>query len=76
LTVIHQDSADRYHVVGSITTPMGSRNMGLDPTSHRIYVAAATFGPPPNAGVGGRAGRPPVVPGTFKLLVIERQRTP
>src|SRR5258706_16144432 len=42
LTVIHQDSPDNYHVVGSIATPTGSRNMGLDPTTHRIYVAAAT----------------------------------
>ncbi len=75
LTVIHQDSADKYHVVGSVTTPMGSRNMGLDPATHRIYVAAATFGPPPAPPAGapqGRGGRATVVPGTFKLLVIER----
>jgi hypothetical protein len=32
LTVIHQDSADKYHVAQSIETPRGSRNMGLDPT--------------------------------------------
>src|SRR5258705_8745141 len=30
LTVIHQDSPDKYHVAGSVPTPMGSRNMGLD----------------------------------------------
>src|SRR5436190_13402404 len=52
LTVIHQDSADKYHVVGNVSTPMGSRNMGLDQTLHRIYVAAAMFGPP--QGRGGR----------------------
>jgi DNA-binding beta-propeller fold protein YncE len=67
LTVIHQDAPDRYRVVGSVETPQGSRNMGLDPTSHRIYVAAAQFGPPPN----GR-GRGPVLPDSFKILVIER----
>ena len=71
LTVIHQDSPDKYHVVGNVMTPTGSRNMGLDPATHRIYVAAATFGPAP-AAAGGRAGRPAVVSGTFKLLVIER----
>jgi len=56
-------------------TPTGSRNMGLDATTHRIYVAAATFAPPaaPPAGAPqGRGGRATVVPGTFKLLVIER----
>jgi DNA-binding beta-propeller fold protein YncE len=75
LTVIHQDSADTYHVLGSVKTPIGSRNMGLDPTTHRIYVAAAMFAPPPRPPGGapqGRGGRATVKPGTFKLLVIER----
>jgi len=68
LTVIHQDSADKYTVTGTIKTPTNSRNMGLDPTTHRIYVAAATFEAP----AAGSRGRPGVVPGTFKLLVISK----
>jgi DNA-binding beta-propeller fold protein YncE len=75
LTVIHQDSPDKYSVVETISTPTGSRNMGLDPTTHRIYVAAASFeaAPAPAGGAPkGRGGRPAVVPGSFKLLVIGR----
>jgi len=72
LTVIHQDSPEKYHVVGNLDTPMGSRNMGLDPTTHRIYVAAATFAAPEAPTPRGRGGRPTVVSGSFKLLVIER----
>src|SRR5205085_12152862 len=74
LTVIHQDTPDTYHVVGNVSTPTGSRNMGLDPTTHRIYVAAATFAQPaaPRGNTPpARGGRPTVVPGTFKILVIE-----
>ena len=75
LTVIHQDSPDKYRVVENVATPTGSRNMGLDPITHRIYVAAATFAAPP-APVGGtpqgRGGRPSVIRGSFKLLVIGR----
>ena len=67
LTVIHQDGPDQYHVAQEVVTPTGSRNMGLDPTTHRIFVAAAKFGPAPAGG-----GRRPVVPGSFSLLVIER----
>lgn len=70
LTVIHQDSPDQYHVAGSVETPMGSRNMGLDPTNHRIFVVTAKFGEAPAGGRG--RGRPPVLPGTFSLMVIER----
>jgi hypothetical protein len=55
-------------------TPVGSRNMGLDALLHRVYVASASFGPPPVPPAGavpGRGARAVVVPGTFKLLVIE-----
>jgi DNA-binding beta-propeller fold protein YncE len=68
LTVIHQDSADEYRVVQTIETPQGSRNMGLDPTNHRIYVPSANFGPVP---AGGKRG--PVIAGSFAMLVIERK---
>ena len=68
LTVIHQDTPNQYHVAETVQTPQGSRNMGLDPANHRIYVAAAKFGEAP---AGGR-GRRPVLPGTFSVLVIER----
>jgi DNA-binding beta-propeller fold protein YncE len=68
LTVIHQDTPDQYHVLETLTTPVGSRNMGLDPTNHRMFVVSAKFGPVP---AGGR-GRGPVLPGTFALMVIER----
>jgi DNA-binding beta-propeller fold protein YncE len=67
LTVIHQDSADRYRVIETVQTPQGSRNMGLDPTNHRVYLVSAKFGPVP---AGGRRG--PVLPGSFTLMVIER----
>ena len=66
-TVIHQDSADKYHVIQTLSTPIGSRNMGLDPTSHRIFVVSAQFGTAP---AGSK--RKPVLPGTFTLLTIER----
>jgi len=68
LTIIHQDSPDHYTVTQTLQTSPGSRNMGLDPTNHRIYVAAAKFGPAPSTG----RGRPPVLPDSFSLLVIER----
>jgi len=68
LTVIHQDSPDQYHVIQTVETPKASRNMGLDPANHRVYLVSAQFGPPPASG----RGRAPVLPGTFSLLVIER----
>ena len=66
LTVIHQDTPDQYHVIENVQTPQGSRNMGLDPTNHRIFLVSAKFGPVPP---GGRRG--PVLPGSFTLMTIE-----
>lgn len=34
LTVIHQDSPNQYHVIQTLSTPVGARNLGLDPTNH------------------------------------------
>jgi DNA-binding beta-propeller fold protein YncE len=68
LTVIHQDSPDQYSVLENVSTPQGARNMGLDPTNHRVFIVSAKFGPAP---AGGR-GRAPVLPGSFTLMVIER----
>jgi DNA-binding beta-propeller fold protein YncE len=70
LSVIHQDAPDQYRAIQSVATPQGARNMGLDPTNHRVFMVSAKFGTAP-AGTPGR-GRPPVLPGTFSLMVIER----
>ena len=69
LTIIHQESPDVYRVVQTLATMPFSRNMGIDPTTHAIYLAGAKFGaaPPPS----GR-GRPPMEPGSFVVLVVER----
>lgn len=68
LTVIHQDGPDSYKVVQTVTTPVGSRNMGVDPVSHKLFVASAKFAAPATPG-----GRKTVVPGTFAMMVIERK---
>jgi DNA-binding beta-propeller fold protein YncE len=67
LTIIHEDSPDKYRVTQNLQTPPASRNMGLDPTNHRVFIASAKFGPPDPSD----RGRGPVLPGTFSLMVIE-----
>jgi hypothetical protein len=42
--------------------------MGLDPANHRVFIVSGQFGPAPT---GGR-GRGVVLPGTFTLMVVER----
>ena len=73
LTVIHQDDPDKYHVVENVQTAPGGRNMGLDPMTHRVFVVSAKFGPLPSEGAAtGARRRPPILPGSFMMLVVER----
>ena len=72
LTVIHQDTPDTYHVVENVQTAQGARNMGLDPASHRIYVVSAKYGPvPAESTATNLRRRPPILPGTFTVMVVE-----
>jgi len=68
MTVIHQDSPDQYRVIETVKTGEAARNMGLDPTNHRVFLVSAKFGPAPATG----RGRGAVLPGSFTLMVIER----
>jgi DNA-binding beta-propeller fold protein YncE len=71
LTVIHQDSPDSYRVIQTVQTAVGSRNMGLDPATHRIYLAGARFGPVPDSSAANPRRRAPMVPGSFMIIVVE-----
>lgn len=72
LTVIHEDSPDSYHVVENVQTAQGARNMGLDPASHRVYLVSARFGAvPAESTATNPRRRPPILPGTFMVIVVE-----
>jgi YVTN family beta-propeller protein len=71
LTVIHQDSPDEYRVAATVTTQVSARTMALDPATHRIYLAAARFGPPPAATDEQPAPRAKVMPDSFVILVAQ-----
>jgi hypothetical protein len=73
LTVIHEDSPDKYTVVENVTTEKGARTMALDPKTHTVYLAVAEVEMLPPA-AGDAKGRPrrKVQPGTFGLLEFGR----
>jgi DNA-binding beta-propeller fold protein YncE len=71
LTVAKVDAAGQLALVQKIETPARSRTMTLDPATHRIYISAAEFTPAAPAPAGGRGGRPPMAPDSFKVVVYE-----
>ena len=63
LTIAHQEAPDKFTVVQTAKTQPSGRTMWLDPVSHKVYVPVATTTPVPG-------GRPQVVSGTMKVLVL------
>ncbi|MGB2623646.1 MAG: hypothetical protein WA857_15210 [Candidatus Acidiferrum sp.] len=67
LTVIHEDSPDKFTVVENVPTKRSARTMGLDLKTHNIFLSSADFEPP---APGERRGK--IKPGTFAILVVGR----
>jgi YVTN family beta-propeller protein len=72
LTVIREDSPDKFTVVENVKTQRGARTMTLDTKTHRVYLVTAEFGPPPAPTPERPRPRPSIVPGSFTLLVVGR----
>ncbi|MDT7603589.1 MAG: hypothetical protein QOF61_1586, partial [Acidobacteriota bacterium] len=72
LTVVHEDSPDKFTVVETVQTQRGARTMSLDTKTHRVYLVSAEFGPPPPATAERPRPRPSVMPGSFTLIVMEK----
>ncbi|HEY8164015.1 MAG TPA: hypothetical protein VIF83_00540 [Gemmatimonadaceae bacterium] len=70
LTVVHEDSPDKFTVMGNVATQRGARTLALDPRTHRIYLSTAQFGETPAPTAERPRPRPPMIPGTFTVLVV------
>ncbi len=66
ITVIHEDSKDKYSMVANIPTKKSARTIAVDETTHKLYLPAADYEPI----APGAAGRPKIKPGTFQVLVV------
>lgn len=65
LFVAGETSPGKFAIVQTVKTGDGARTMGVDPTTHRIYLPAAEY-------ETGANGRRAAKPGTFMILVVAR----
>jgi YVTN family beta-propeller protein len=68
LTVIGQESADKYKVLETVPTARGARTLEIDLKTHHVFVVTAEFGPTPEATLENPRPRPTIVPGSFTIL--------
>ena len=71
LSVVDASGSD-YKTIESLSTKRGARTMTYDPATDRIYVVTADFGPRPAPTPENPRPRPPIIPGTFEIIVVGR----
>jgi len=71
ITVVREDSADKFAVIDTITTQRGAKTMAFDPSSGRIFLSTAE-GVPATATGPPNAKRGMYKPGPFVVLVVEK----
>src|ERR1700687_3521560 len=77
VTVVHQDSPDKYTTVATVTTFAGAKTITVDPATHNVYLfqpergappPPAADAPPPPAGGRGRGPQGPVIASWFIVV--------
>ena len=66
MTVIHEETADKFIVVENIVTKQGARTIALDKATGLLYLPTADF----ETMQPGEKGRPKMKAGTFQVLVV------
>jgi len=77
VTVVHQDSPDKYTVVATVPTFAGAKTITVDPKTHNVYLFQPERGPapppapgtpPPAAGGRGRGPQGPILASWFIVI--------
>ena len=68
LSIVSADAAG-YKTIQTLSTQARARTMALDPSTGKIYLVTAQFGPAPAKTADNPRPRPAVLPDTFTILV-------
>lgn len=67
------DASKPGYPVATVTTEPRARTMAFDPSTGRVYLVTAKFGPAPAATAENPHPRPSAIPGTFTVLVVGKK---
>jgi DNA-binding beta-propeller fold protein YncE len=78
VTVVHQDSPDRYTIVDTVATLAGAKTIAVDPKTHNAYLFQPERGPAPAPAPGteptkGGRGRGPQGPIVAAWFIVIKQ---
>jgi hypothetical protein len=67
--IFHEDSPDKLTEVETVKTEFGAKTMGIDPTTHNLFLTTVDFGPAPAPTAARPHPGPAPIPGTFHMLI-------
>ncbi|MGB6693981.1 MAG: hypothetical protein WBE56_07355 [Terracidiphilus sp.] len=67
--IVAGEKDGKWQVEQVVKTPNGARTMGLDPSTHTVYLPTAEFEPP---APGAAQKRPQAKPGTFMIVKVSQ----
>lgn len=70
LTVIQEESKDKFSVLENVETQKGARTIVVDKKTHHIFMPTAEFDAPPPPTSDNPHPRPKIKPGTFIILDV------
>jgi DNA-binding beta-propeller fold protein YncE len=70
ITIVREDSPDKFTVVGDVETAPRARTMTFDPKTHNLFTVTAQFNPAPAPTAENPRPRPAMVPGSFVLIEL------
>ena len=85
VTIVKEESPEKFSVVGNVKTQTGSRTMTLDPKTHKLFLASAEFEPAPAAKADAEKPKPAakekaagkgfgrrgrMVPNSFAIIIV------
>ena len=73
VSVIHEDTPDKYTVVGNVQTQFGARTMALDPKTHHVFTETADYKPAGQPTPDNPRPRPQPIANSFVLLELGPQ---
>ncbi len=73
LNIYHEKSADAYEDAGAVKTQPSAKTMAFDAKTGKIFLSAAEYEPAPAIESSNRPRRT-VKPGSFVLLVVEKEK--
>jgi len=70
LTVVKEESPEKFSVAETVPTQKGARTMALDVKTHNVFVVTAQFGPRPAPTADNPHPWPAIVPDSFVVVVV------